>query len=132
MMITTKGRNALNVMIDLAQHREDGYVSVADLSARILESQKYLEAAMASLMSAGLVVSLRGKSGGYMLARGPEDINVAEILQCSETTIAPVSCLYAENPCERADICLSLPLWKELDDVIMTFLSNKTLAELLK
>lgn len=131
-MITTKGRNALNVMIDLAQHADEGYVSVTDLSLRIMESQKYLEASMSSLMAAGLVVSLRGKSGGYRLARPADEINVYEILASSETSMAPVSCLYAENPCERADICLSLPLWKELDDVIMNFLRGRTLSDLLK
>ncbi len=132
MMITTKGRNALKVMLDLAQHGGEKYVSLTDIAARVKESQKYLEAAMAQLTQAGLVLSARGKSGGYMLSRKPEEYTVAEIILSSEGSLAPVSCLYSDTPCENADHCLSLPLWKELDDVIMNFLKSKTLADLIK
>lgn len=129
MYITTKGRNALKVMIDLAQHRE-GYVSLADIAERVKESQKYLEITVSQLSQNGLILSARGKTGGYMLARQPQEYTVAEIITVAEGSLAPVSCL--EGGCENADTCLSLPLWRELDDVIMNFLKNKKLSELLK
>jgi Rrf2 family protein len=133
MMITTKGRNALKVMLDLAQHNDGTPVSLTDIAARVHESAKYLEAVMAQLTGAGLVLSTRGKSGGYRLARKPEEYSVGEIIVTCEGSLAPVSCM--ENGgigCENADNCLTLPLWKELDDVIMNFLNAKTLADLLK
>jgi Rrf2 family protein len=132
MMITTKGRNALKVMLDLAQHDDGTFISLTDIADRVKESQKYLESTVASLSSAGLIVSARGKAGGYRLDRQPQDYTVAEIITAAEGSIAPVSCLDSANPCENAPNCLSLPLWKELDDVIMGFLKSKTLADLLK
>lgn len=132
MMITTKGRNALKVMLDLAQHDDGAPVSLADIAERVHESQKYLESTMSQLNQNGLICSVRGKSGGYRLARRPEEYTVAEILTASEGPIAPVSCLYADKPCENAANCLSLPLWRELDEVIMNFLNSKSLADLLK
>ncbi len=130
MMITTKGRNALKIMIDLAKHEGEGYISLADIAERQKESLKYLEASAAQLSAAGLVVSARGKSGGYKLARGTDEYTVAEILLSGEGTLAPVSCLV--SGCENADTCQTLPLFKELDEVIMNFLTSKTLKDLLK
>ncbi|MGN0814591.1 MAG: RrF2 family transcriptional regulator [Candidatus Coproplasma sp.] len=132
MMITTKGRNALKVMLDLAQHNDGSPVSLSDISERVRESQKYLEATVSQLSQNGLIISSRGKSGGYRLARTPEEYSVAEIITAAEGSLAPVSCLDSNNPCENAGNCLSLPLWRELDEVIMNFLSSKTLADLLK
>ena len=132
MMITTKGRNALKIMLDLAQHDDGNNVSLSDIANRVKESVKYLEAVISQLTSAGLVVSARGKSGGYRLAKSPQEYSVGEIILASEGSLAPVSCLYSDNPCENAEKCLSLPLWKELDEVIMNFLNSKTLADLLK
>ncbi len=131
MMITSKGRNALKVMIDLAQQGDENYVSLTDISLRVHESVKYLESCMACLSAAGLVVSARGKSGGYKLSKAPDDYTVAEIIIASEGSLSPVSCLDSSNPCENAQNCLSLPLWKELDDVIMSFLKSKRLVDLL-
>lgn len=130
MMITTKGRNALKVMLDLAQHNDGTNIPLVDISERVRESQKYLESTVASLSSAGLIISARGKSGGYRLIKKPEEYNVAEIITAGEGTLSPVSCL--DGGCENANGCLSLPLWRELDEVIMTFLKSKTLADLLK
>ncbi len=130
MYITTKGRNALKVMLDLAQHNDGTNISLADIAERVKESQKYLEATVSSLSGAGLIVSARGKSGGYRLSRKPEEYSVAEIICAAEGSLAPVSCL--EGSCENAGSCLTLPLWKELDEVIMNFLSSKTLSDLLK
>ncbi len=129
MMITTKGRNALKIMIDLAQHYGEGYVSLADVAERQKESVKYLESTAAQLSAAGLVVSARGKSGGYKLSRAPEDYTAAEILLSGEGSLAPVSCLV--SGCENSDKCMTLPLFKELDEVIMNFLGGKTLKDLI-
>ena len=129
MMITTKGRNALKIMIDLAQHYGEGYVSLADVAERQKESVKYLESTAAQLSAAGLVVSARGKSGGYKLSRAPADYTAAEILLSGEGSLAPVSCLV--SGCENSDKCMTLPLFKELDEVIMNFLGGKTLKDLI-
>ncbi len=130
MMITTKGRNALKIMVDLARHEGEGYVSLADVADRQRESLKYLESSASQLSAAGLVTSARGKSGGYKLSRPAEQYTVAEILLSGEGSLAPVQCI--ENGCENAGICQTLPLFKELDEVIMNFLNSKTLKDLLK
>ena len=130
MMITTKGRNALKIMIDLAQNEEAGFISLNDIAERQKESLKYLEASAKQLSAAGLVVSARGKSGGYKLARKAEEYTVAEILLSGEGTLAPVQCI--DSGCENAGSCMTLPLFKELDEVIMSFLTSKTLKDLLK
>lgn len=133
MMITTKGRNALKVMIDLATHEGEGFIPLSDIAERQNESLKYLEASAAQLSSAGFVVSARGKSGGYKLARSADDYTVAEILLSGEGSLAPVSCLESgAAPCENASTCMTLPLFKELDEVIMNFLTSKTLKDLIK
>ena len=129
MMITTKGRNALKIMIDLAQHAGDGFVSLNDIAERQKESVKYLETSVAQLSAAGFVLSARGKSGGYKLARPAQDYSVAEILTVGEGSLAPVSCLI--SGCENAGTCQTLPLFKELDEVIMSFLNSKTLQDLI-
>ena len=113
MFITTKGRNALKIMIDLAVHYGEGNVSLGDVAERQKESLKYLEASAAQLTAAGLVIGARGKSGGYKLARKPEEYTVAEILLSGEGTLSPVQCL--DNGCENACNCMTLPLFKELD-----------------
>lgn len=129
MFITTKGRNALKIMVDLAAHEGEGFISLADVAERQKESLKYLEASAALLSSAGFVVSARGKSGGYKLARPAEDINIAEILEAGEGSLAPVHCI--DSGCENAGTCQTLPLFKELDEVITNFLKSKTLKDLL-
>lgn len=132
-MITTKGRNALKVMIDLAMHEGEGFISLADIAERQHESLKYLESSAKQLSAAGLVLSARGKSGGYKLARDAQDYTVAEILLSGEGSLAPVSCLESgAAPCENAGSCMTLPLFKELDEVIMGFLNSKTLKDLVK
>ena len=130
MMITTKGRNALKIMIDLARHEGEGFVSLADIAERQRESLKYLEASAAQLTSSGLIVSARGKSGGYKLAKSPENYTAAEILEVGEGTLSPVQCLI--SGCENAAYCDTLPLFKELDEVIVGFLSSKTLKDLVQ
>ena len=130
MFITTKGRNALKIMIELARNADGGFISLGDVAERQRGSLKYLEASAAQLSAAGLVISARGKSGGYKLARNPEEYTVAEILLSGEGSLAPVQCI--DNGCENAETCMTLPLFKELDEVIMNFLNSKTLKDLLK
>lgn len=130
MFITTKGRNALKIMIELARNADGGFISLGDVAERQRESLKYLEASAAQLSAAGLVISARGNSGGYKLARNPEEYTVAEILLSGEGSLAPVQCI--DNGCENAETCMTLPLFKELDEVIMNFLNSKTLKDLLK
>lgn len=130
MMITTKGRNALKIMIDLARHEGEGFISLADIAERQKESLKYLEASAAQLSAAGLVVSARGKSGGYKLSKAPAEYTAFEILQVGEGSLSPVQCLI--SGCENAALCDTLPLFKELDEVIMNFLNSRTLKDLVQ
>lgn len=130
MMITTKGRNALKIMVDLARNYGEGYISLSDIAERQRESLKYLESSASQLSAAGLVVSARGKSGGYKLTRSPEEYTVWEILLSGEGTLSPVQCI--DSGCANAGTCMTLPLFKELDEVIMGFLKSKTLKDLIK
>ena len=130
MFITTKGRNALKIMIDLAKHDGEGYISLSDIAVRQKESLKYLESSASQLTAAGFIVSARGKSGGYKLARRPEEYTAAEILQSGEGTLSPVQ--FLDSGCENACTCETLPLFKELDEVITKFLTSKTLKDLIK
>lgn len=133
MMITTKGRNALKIMIDLARHEGDGFISLSDIAERQKESLKYLETSVKTLSAAGLILSARGKSGGYKLARSANEYTVGEILLSGEGSLAPVHCLESGvAPCENAGTCDTLPLFKELDEVIMNFLNSKLLSDLIK
>ena len=131
MMISTKGRYALRVMLDLAE-QDGGYVPLAEVASRQGISEKYLEGIIALLSRAGLVKSLRGKGGGYCLARTPEEYTVGEILRITEGSLAPVSCLDdAKNTCPRAGECLTLPMWEKLYATISNFLDSVTLAAIL-
>ena len=131
MMISTKGRYALSIMLDLAQHNDGGYISLKDISERQEMSMKYLEAIISKLSRGGLVDSARGKSGGYRLNRAVDEYTVGEILILTEKTLAPVSCVNCENLCSKESSCLTRPMWNELNEVIMNFLNTKTLADLL-
>lgn len=131
MKISTKGRYALRVMLDLAQHRGDGYISLKDIADRQGVSMKYLESIAAMLNKAGLVDSLRGKSGGYRLNRADGAYTAGEILKLTEGSLAPVACLESGG-CRRAEECLTLPLWKKLDDMIDSYLESVTLEDLLE
>lgn len=105
MMVSTKGRYALRVMIDLAQHWDNGFISIKKISLRQDISMKYLEAIVAMLNKAGMVESQRGKDGGYHLVKKPEEYTVGSIVKLTEGSIAPVSCLQCkENNCECADL----------------------------
>ena len=132
MNITSKGRYALRVMLDLAQHADDGFVSLKTTADRQGISMKYLEMIISHLRKAGLVESTRGKEGGYRLTRQPEDYSALDILDSIEDNLAPVSCIQDGSVhCDHADACLTIPMWKELDDVTNRYLSSVTLFDLL-
>ena len=133
MMITTRGRYALRVMIDLAENSDGSYLAMKEVAKRQGISLKYLERILPLLVDGGLVEGLRGKGGGYRLTREPEDYPVGEILRLTEGDLAPVPCLEkGARPCERAAGCKTLPLWKDLNDLINGFLDSKTLADLMQ
>lgn len=133
MLISTKGRYALRVMADLAQHPTEGYIPLKEIAERQEISEKYLEAIIKILVKARLLSGVRGKGGGYKLTRSPEQYSVGAILRLTEESLAPVTCL-GENsePCARASGCLTLPLWQGLDRVINEYLDGITLADLLR
>ncbi|MCR4630471.1 MAG: RrF2 family transcriptional regulator [Treponema sp.] len=130
MIVSTRGRYALRVMIDLAEQNADAYVPLKDIVQRQNISQKYVEAIMTLLSKNGFVTALHGKGGGYKLNRKPEEYKIGEILRLTEGTLAPVACLEAgAEACERAPNCRTLPLWKELDNRVSGFLDSVTLAD---
>ena len=132
MLVSTKGRYALRVMLELAQSQPDAYMPLPLIAQRQGISEKYLESIIAILSRAGLVEGLRGKGGGYRLTRSSANYSVGEILRLTEGSLAPVTCLEgAENPCPRAGECTTLPMWQKLDDLINTYLDSVSLSDLL-
>ena len=133
MMISTRGRYALRVMIDLAEHNDGGYIAMKAVAERQGVSLKYLEKILPLLVSGGLVEGVHGKGGGYRLTRAPEDYRIREILVLTEGDLAPVACLGTDaEPCSRTAECRTLPLWNELNRRISEYLDSVTLAELMK
>ena len=133
MKISTKGRYALRLMIDIAMHNEAGPVRIKDISSRQGISDKYLEQIISGLHKAGYVRSLRGPQGGYLLVKKPKEYTVGMILRLTEGSLAPVSCLdYEENDCERQSSCATLILWTRLNDAIKSVVDNVTLADLVE
>lgn len=131
-MVSTRGRYALRVMIDLAENADKGLIPLKDVAARQEISKKYLEIIMRDLVSADLVEAASGKRGGYKLSRQPSEYSVLDILNASEGGLAPVACLQAgAEPCPRESICKTLPLWKEYGELITDFFGEKTLSDLL-
>ena len=132
MMISTKGRYALRVMIDLAEHNTGAYIPLKDIAARQEISQKYLESIVVILSKAGVLSGLHGKGGGYKLNRSPDQYTVGDILKLTEGSLAPVSCLETgESPCRRAAECRTLPMWTKLNEIIKNYLDSVTIADLL-
>ncbi len=132
MMISTRGRYALRVMIDLAEHSDGSYIAMKSVAERQGISLKYLERILPMLVEEELVEGMRGKGGGYRLTRKPEEYPIGEILRATEGSLAPVACLApGAKACPRADVCRTLSLWKGLDELIGGYLDGKTLAELM-
>ena len=131
MKISTKGRYALRVMVDLARHYPGDKVPLLDIAQRQDISERYLESIVASLSKAGLVDATRGKGGGYRLIKDPCDYTVMEILRSSEGSIAPVACLDDDGEgCEKMESCPTLPMWKQLYEVIENYFNGVTLEDL--
>ena len=133
MIISTKGRYALRVMIDLAEHQADGYIPLKEIAARQEISEKYLETILKALVRERFLIGLRGKGGGYRLSRSPEQYTVGSIIRLTEGELAPVSCLESRAaPCPRASRCRTLPMWKEFDKVVNSFFDSYTIADLMQ
>lgn len=131
-MISTKARYALRVMIDLAQHQNDGYIPLKDIAGRQQISEKYLEIILKMLVKGNIVKGIRGKGGGYMLTRNPKDYFLGEIIELTEGSLAPVACMLPNAEiCARKDDCITLPLWQKYNAVIHDFFYHITLEDLI-
>ena len=133
MLVSTKGRYSLRVMIDLAEQQSDRYIPLKEIAGRQGISEKYLESIIKLLVKGKLLTGLRGKGGGYKLTKAPDQYTVGDILRLTEESLAPVSCLEEDAPsCPRRDGCRNLALWQGLDKAIGDYLDRITLAELLR
>lgn len=132
MKISTRGRYAIRVMLDLAEHNTGEYIPLTDIAKRQGISEKYLEAIVSSLVKAGFLIALRGKKGGYKLSKSPEQYTIRNILRITEGAFAPVACLETEeNSCERASECKTLKMWENLQKLVNDYFENITLQDLL-
>lgn len=131
MKISTKGRYAVRVMIDLAEHNTGEYITLMDIADRQEISEKYLESIVSILSKNGLLTSLRGKGGGYKLLRAPEEYTVGEILRLTEGSLDPVPCLEKQiNPCTRSENCQTRKMWEGLAELINEYFEHITIADL--
>ena len=131
MLISTKGRYALRVMIDLVEHQSEGYIPLKEIAERQEISEKYLESIIKILVKAKMLDGLRGKGGGYKLTKAPEQYTAGSILRLTEESLAPVACLEdGAVPCTRAAECRTLPMWQGLDKVINEYLDSILLSDL--
>ena len=132
-MISTRGRYALRFMIDLAEQKKDSYIPLKDIAERQGISKKYLEIIAKDLVAGGLLIGASGKGGGYKLSREPEEYPVGEILNKMEGTLSPVACLAdPDYDCPRKDICKTLPMWTDFDNMVNDFFYGRTLADLIR
>lgn len=131
MIVSTKGRYALRVLIDIAEHQnEKKYIALKEIAERQNISQKYIEAIMTMLSKGGFVDAVHGKGGGYKLNRSPTDYKLTDILNLTEGSLAPVACLECNaEKCERESFCKTLPMWKALNDNIKNFFDSWTLQD---
>ena len=132
-MISTKGRYAIRVMLDLAENDTGSYIPLKDIAQRQDISKKYLEIIVKSMVAGGLVEGASGKGGGYKLTRKPEDYPIGEILELMEGPMAPVACLAdMKIDCPRKKACQTLPMWTEFDTMIHDFFYGKKLSDLIE
>ena len=132
MLISTRGRYALRVMVDLAEHQTGGYTAMKEVAARQEISLKYLERILPALAKNGMIEGVTGKGGGYRLCRRPEEYNIGEILELMEGSLSSVACLAGgDNACPRRTICPTLPMWKEYDQMVHDFFFGKSLKDLM-
>ncbi len=134
MIVSTRGRYALRVMIDIAEHQEcDGYIALKSVAERQNISQKYIESIMTMLSKAGFLDAIHGKGGGYRLNREPSQYSVREILELTEGGLAPVACLECNaEKCDRAKDCRTLSMWKDLYKTTLDFFEKYTIKDLMK
>lgn len=133
MLISTRGRYALRVLIDLAEHADGGYVPMKDIAKRQGISLKYLERIIPVLTRNGIIEGLQGKSGGYRLVKQPQECRIGDILRLTEGDLAPVACLESGAlPCGRVQECRTYPLWVEFYGLVNQFFDGKTLADIVK
>jgi len=130
-LVSTRGRYALRVMLDMAEQGEGATVPLKDIAERQDLPLKYLESIMPKLKESGLVTGVAGKGGGYRLSKPADQYTVGEILKVSEDQMAPVACLNAGFVCPKADTCKTLPMWKKLDDIMSDYLDTVKLTDLL-
>ena len=132
MLVSTKGRYALRVMIDLAEHQSEGYIPLKDTAKRQDISEKYLEGIIKLLVKNKFLTGVRGKGGGYRLTKSPDLYTVGSILRVTELSLAPVSCLESDaDSCPRKAYCRTLPMWEGLNKVINDYLDKITLSDLM-
>jgi Rrf2 family protein len=132
-LISTKGRYALRVMTDMAEHQLDGYVPLKEIAERQEISEKYLESIVKSLVKEGVLIGLRGKGGGYRLSKSPDQFTVGSILRLTEGSLVPVACLEKNaTPCTRAASCRTLSMWSGLNKTIYDYLESYTIADLMR
>jgi len=133
MIVSTRGRYALRVLIDMAEHSDEERIPLKSIAERQQISQKYIEAIMTLLSKNGFVDGVHGKGGGYKLNKAPEDYKVGDILRLTEGTLAPVACLEKGAPkCDREASCRTLPMWSKLDELIEGYLDTVSVADLIK
>lgn len=131
MMISTRGRYALRVLIDMAEHQKDGYIPLKDIAARQEISEKYLESIIKIFVKEQIVTAIRGKGGGYRLSRPPEEISVENVLLLTEGTLSPVACISTDTNCRRLSDCRTIALWKGLDEAIHEYLKQYSIRDLM-
>ncbi len=131
MLISTKGRYALRVLIDMAEHSGNDYIKLKDIAERQEISEKYLESIVKQLVSNKILTGLRGKGGGYKLAKTPDEIVVGDVLRLMEGSLAPVACL-EDKPCPRVAECRTLEFWRGLDETIRRYADSFTVADLMR
>lgn len=132
MKISTKGRYALRVMIDLATNNNGNYITIKEIAKRQEITNKYLEQIVALLNKAGLIESARGNSGGYRLVKAPKEYIVGDILRATEGDLTPIYCLKEDAKCLRKQNCKTYSFWNGLDNVITEYVNSKTLEDLIK
>ena len=132
MIVSTRGRYALRVLIELAEQESNGFKPLKEIANHQKISIKYLECIMTELSKNGLVIAQHGKGGGYKLNKAPSEYKIGDILRITEGTLAPVACLEDNaSECPQSSKCKTIKLWKELDELVKGYLDNKTLADLM-
>ena len=133
MIVSTRGRYALRVLVEMAEHSADERIPLKEISEKQGISQKYMESIMTLLSKNGFVDAIHGKGGGYMLNRKPEEYRIGDILRLTEGTLAPVACLEKNaEQCPKQNVCRTVGMWRKLDELIESYLDSVTIADLMK